>query len=62
MFFIHGGDDGYVPTWNVYPLYEAKSKPKEIWIAPGAAHAMSYRDHEKEYTRRVGEFVGKYIN
>lgn len=62
MLFIHGGDDGYVPTWNVYPLYEAKSEPKELWIAPGAKHAMSYKDHTKEYTRLVGEFVGKYIN
>ena len=62
MLFIHGGDDHYVPTWMVYPLYEAKSEPKELWIAPGAAHAMSYKDHEKEYTERVRNFVGKYIN
>ncbi len=62
MFFIHGADDSYVPTWNVYPLYEAKTEPKEIWIAPGSKHAQSYYDHKEEYTRRVGEFVGKYIN
>ena len=62
MLFIHGGDDHYVPTEMVYSLYEAKSEPKELWIAPGAAHAMSYKDHEEEYTERVKNFVGQYIN
>ena len=61
MLFIHGDADDYVPTWMVYPLYEAKPGEKALWIVPGATHAMSYRDHREEYTRRVGEFVGKYI-
>ncbi len=62
MLFIHGGDDHYVPTEMVYTLYDAKSEPKELWIAPGAAHAKSYRDHKEEYTLRVKNFVDKYIN
>ena len=61
MLFIHGDADDYVPTWMVYPLYEAKPGEKELWVVPGAAHAVSYRDNREEYTRRVGEFVGKYI-
>lgn len=61
MLFIHGDADTYVPTWMVYPLYEAKPKPKELWIVPGAAHADSYRDFPQEYTEHVEEFVGKYI-
>ena len=61
MLFIHGDADDYVPTWMVYPLYEAKPGEKELWIVPGAAHAVSYRDNREEYTRRVGEFVGKYV-
>ena len=61
MLFIHGDADDYVPTWMVYPLYEAKPGEKELWVVPGAAHALSYRDNRAEYTRRVGEFVGKYI-
>ena len=61
MLFIHGDADDYVPTEMVYPLYEAKPGEKELWVVPGAAHAMSYRDNREEYTRRVGEFVGKYI-
>ena len=41
----------------VYPLYEAKPGEKELWVVPGAAHAVSYRDNRAEYTRRVREFV-----
>lgn len=61
MLFIHGSKDTFVPTWMVYPLYGAKPKPKELWIAPGSEHAFSYRDHREEYTRRVCKFVGKYM-
>ena len=59
MLFIHGDADGYVPTRMVYPLYEAKPGDKELWVVPGAEHAVSYRDNREEYTCRVGEFVGK---
>ena len=62
MFFIHGGNDDYVPTDMFYPLYEAKSEPKELLIAPASAHSLSFRDHEQEYTERVTNFVYKYIN
>lgn len=61
MLFIHGDADGYVPTEMVYPLYEAKSGDKELWVVPGAEHAYSYRDNHDEYTRRVGEFVSRYV-
>ena len=60
MFFIHGGKDDFVPTAMVYPCYEAKPQPKALWIAPGSAHAVSYRDHKKEYTERVKAFVEKW--
>ena len=61
MLFIHGDADTFVPTWMVYPLYEAKPEPKELWIVPGTTHAMSYKDYPQEYTERVKKFVGKYI-
>ena len=61
MLFIHGDADDYVPTWMVYPLYEAKPGEKELWLVPGAGHAYSYRDNREEYTAVVREFVGKYV-
>lgn len=60
MLFIHGSKDTFVPTSMVYPLYEAKPQPKELWIAPGSGHAFAYRDHRKEYIRKVEAFVNRY--
>jgi hypothetical protein len=42
----------------VYPLYEAKPEPKSIWIAEGAEHAKSYKEHKAEYISRIRAFVG----
>lgn len=63
IFFIHGEKDTYVPTSMVYTLYDSKVKgAKERWIAPGSEHAMSYHDHPQEYTRRVHNFVSRYLH
>jgi fermentation-respiration switch protein FrsA (DUF1100 family) len=61
MLFIHGSNDGYVPTDMVYPLFEAKPAPKELWVVEGAAHAESYHDHPIAYTEKVRNFVRKYL-
>lgn len=61
MLFIHGDNDAFVPTAMVYPLYEAKPEPKELWIASGSRHAVAYRDHREAYTARVKAFVDKYM-
>ena len=57
MLFIHGSNDKFVPTAMVRPLYEAKPGKKALWIAPGSEHAVSYKDHREEYTRRVADFL-----
>ncbi len=63
MLFIHGDADTFVPTAMVYPLYDAKRTGyKELWLAPGAAHARSYHDHRAEYTQKVKSFTKKYVN
>lgn len=62
MLFIHGDSDDFVPTWMVHPLYEAKPEPKELWLAPGPGHALSYKHNPEEYTARVKAFTEKYID
>ncbi len=57
MLFIHGSTDSFVPTWMVNPLYEAKQGEKAIWIADGAEHALSYREHKAEYIGKIKSFV-----
>lgn len=61
MLFIHGDKDDFVPTWMVYDVYDAKPMPKELWIVPDAAHAVSYRDNRDAYVERVRQFTEKYI-
>lgn len=62
MLFIHGDADTYVPTWMVYPLYEAKPAPKELWIVHGAEHAKSYKQNPAIYLSKVKAFTDVYIN
>jgi abortive infection bacteriophage resistance protein len=57
----HGDADTYVPTWMVYPLYEAKPAPKELWIVRGAEHAKSYKQNPQLYLAKVKAFTDKYI-
>jgi len=57
MLFIHGVNDTFVPTAMVFPLYEAKPQPKELWLVPSEGHARSYHDFPKEYTEKVRKFV-----
>ncbi len=60
MLFIHGGNDDFVPTAMVFPLYRAKLAPKQLWVARGSAHAVAYRDHKAEYARLVKDFVTRW--
>lgn len=57
MLFIHGGNDTYVPTRMVYPLYNAKPSSKQLIVFHGSRHARSYKDHRKEYEQAVRKFV-----
>jgi hypothetical protein len=59
MLFIHGNTDTFVPSEMVYPLYEAKPGAKELWIAEGAEHALSYKEHKAEYIAKIKDFVTK---
>ena len=57
MLFIHGNADTFVPSQMVYPLYEAKPGAKELWIAEGAEHALSYKKHKADYIEKIKAFV-----
>jgi fermentation-respiration switch protein FrsA (DUF1100 family) len=60
MLFIHGDQDDFVPTAFVYKNYEAKTQGyKELWLAPGSAHAMAYKDHPVAYVAHVRAFLEK---
>ena len=57
MLFIHGNTDTFVPSEMVYPLYDTKPGAKELWIADGAEHALSYKEHKAGYISKIKAFV-----
>ncbi len=57
MLFIHGDADTFVPTWMVNVVYEAKPGAKNMWLAPGSAHADSFDDHREEYISHLSHFL-----
>ncbi len=61
MFFIHGGNDDFVPTEMVYTLYEAAPVEKEIWVVEKADHADALYDAKKEYVKRSLDFCERYF-
>lgn len=62
MLFIHGGSDTFVPTRMVYSLFEAKTHGyKELWIAEGSEHALSYCDYPEEYLALVRKFIAPIL-
>lgn len=62
VLFIHGDNDDYVLTENVYRNYDAKVNGyREMWVAEGSKHAMSYRDYPAEYTQTVRTFLKNQV-
>lgn len=60
MLFIHGDADDFVPFSHLQANYDAKTQGyKQMWVAPGTAHAAAFRDHPDEYVKVVEEFINK---
>ncbi len=62
MLFIHGEQDGLVPCFMVYELYEnCGSDKKELLVIPEADHAQSYMVGKEKYTDKLGAFIDEYV-
>jgi fermentation-respiration switch protein FrsA (DUF1100 family) len=59
IFFIHGQDDDYVPTYMSKKMYNAKEiGMKKIFLADNAAHAQSLNQNPETYDQQLGDFLG----
>ncbi|MDO7908254.1 alpha/beta hydrolase [Paenibacillus sp. JX-17] len=59
IYFIHGTEDEKAP----YPIAELlashQTNPNSgVWIVDGAQHELIFREHPREYLRRVSSFLG----
>jgi len=59
VLFIHGEADDYVPTSMSIEMHKAKKGFAEIYIAPGAGHALSMRTDPETYENVVFSFMEK---
>lgn len=57
ILFIHGGDDKYVPTSQVYKLYDKCKSYKELKVFDGASHANSFLQNKAEYQETIKKFI-----
>ncbi len=62
LLIIYGELDDYLPPDHPQRLFDAANEPKELWLAPGSAHAMARLDHPREYVQRVQAFFGRYLS
>lgn len=62
MFFVHGADDGLVPSYMCPELYEScGSDHKDILLVEGADHAQAFIKGREEYERKLNEYIEKFI-
>jgi len=61
IFFIHGEQDVYVPSWMLKKNYQATNSPKQMWQVPNASHAESFWIDPAEYQKHVSAFLDQYL-
>lgn len=60
ILLICGTNDHRIPCRHAQAIYNAATGPKELWIVPGAGHAMALGQAPAEYETRVISFFEKY--
>lgn len=61
ILFIHGGEDGFVPTEMVYSLYNAAVCEKELFLVEKAGHGEAYWQDTEGYRNKVEGFLIKHL-
>ena len=57
VFFLHGGEDDFVPTKMVYQCHEACPNYKELLVVPGAGHGMASGTDPEGCKARLTAFI-----
>ncbi|MDO3412654.1 alpha/beta fold hydrolase [Saccharibacillus sp. CPCC 101409] len=60
VFFIHGTEDTKAPYQIAEQLAANQTNPDSTsWIVQGSHHELIFREHPREYLRRVSNFLGQ---
>ena len=57
VFFLHGGEDNFVPTEMVYKCHEACPNDKELMVVPGAGHGLASATDPEGCKKRITAFI-----
>ena len=57
VLFLHGAEDRFVTPRNARELYERTKGKKELYLIPGAEHAVSVFAAPEEYKEHVTTFL-----
>lgn len=61
IFFIHGKEDTFVPTYMSEANYATCTSPKELYLVDNAGHGAAYYEDTATYENKIEEFLDKYI-
>ncbi len=61
VLMVHGLDDDFVPCEMTEQGFAACTGPKELLLAEGAGHGLSFLVEREKYTKMVCAFLDKYL-
>jgi len=61
LLLIAGSEDPYTPLTEAESLYARAPAPKTFWAVKGAGHEDLHAFGGREYARRVGSFLARYL-
>lgn len=61
IFFIHGDEDTFVPSFMLQEVYNSATVEKEMLVVNGASHGGAASVLGQEYWDRVFQFVDRYV-
>lgn len=60
--FVIGGDvDVQTPASETRRIFAAANQPKQLWLVGGAAHVDLHDYAEREYEKRVADFLSAHL-
>ncbi|MBB6444775.1 alpha/beta hydrolase [Bacillus benzoevorans] len=62
VLFIHSMEDDYILPQMSKDLYEKKTGPKKLFLAPKGGHAQSLNQNKELYVAAVDEFLTEFVS
>jgi len=62
LFVLHGTGDEIVPVDHGMRIFAAANEPRQLWLAPDAAHCALFDQYPTEWENRVVDFIEKSLS